>query len=107
MSWPFSNVVAPNADTDFVNAIGTVLHDAPNILQTSTFWMLGIWATNRTGSQQTLTLANKAGVVFAVFTVADGFSGPLAEGVFKPSLGLQIQASVSSANFGAQVWGYQ
>lgn len=107
MAWPFSNVVAPNADTDFVDAIGTALHDAPNLDQTKTFWMLGVWARNVTGVSQTLTLANKAGVIFATFSIPDGFSGPIAAPAFKPSLGLNWGTSINSANFGAQVWGYQ
>jgi hypothetical protein len=108
MSWPFSNVTAPNVDSGLaspgaagVNTFGAI----PNS-PAGTQWALGFWFANTTADAVTVSVKDANGVtVIPVTAIPGGVAMPF-EVPFMPLTGpLQWQCSLTSG-VNAKYWGY-
>jgi hypothetical protein len=100
MSWPFSNVVAPNMDT----GPGTDIPDSVGVVFTGIVWILGAHFSNPSDTQQTVTVVNSADDVLCVVTIAGGEEKTY-DWPFRPTDGVKWSATGTGCL--GHIWGYQ
>lgn len=108
MSWPFSNVIAPNFKSGIslveVPEVEAAVPNAPGAAQ---LWIMGMWVINNSDAERALTLTDGAGepvLPANVAVPAGGFFGPI-EVPFMPIVGLRWVASGPGVM--AKIWGYK
>lgn len=103
MAWPFSTVVAPNVDSDFIT-LTNALVNVPTI-SAGTFWLLGLYVENPTAAEVSLIINDANGkTIYPTVSIPSGaVVGPL-DFPFMPVVGIPQWKGLGLVG---KMWGYQ